>query len=48
MTQLDLITKHVMGPPPRGVHKNVNVVGVVVNDEDTNFEALYNEEIQYV
>lgn len=30
--ELDLITKNVMGAPPRGSHKNVDVVGIVVND----------------
>lgn len=46
--QLNLITKHVIGPSPRGNHKNVNVVGALVNDENETSEALYNEEIQYV
>lgn len=48
MNQLHLITKHVIGPPPRGSHKNMNVVDAMVNDEDTNSEALYNEEVQYI
>lgn len=48
MTQLDLITKHMIWPRPTSSHKNMNVVGVMANDGDDNFEMLYNGEIQYV
>lgn len=46
--QLDPITKHIMRPPLTGNHKNVIAVRAVGNDDDATFEALYNEEVQYI
>lgn len=45
MTQFDTITKYMIGPPLRGSHKNVNVVGAIVNNKDANFEVFYNIEL---
>uniref|UniRef100_M1DDT7 Integrase core domain containing protein n=1 Tax=Solanum tuberosum TaxID=4113 RepID=M1DDT7_SOLTU len=45
MTQLDILSKNVMGAGAR----NVNVVGVgCVNQDEAKFEALYNEEVNFL
>uniref|UniRef100_M1DVU7 Integrase core domain containing protein n=1 Tax=Solanum tuberosum TaxID=4113 RepID=M1DVU7_SOLTU len=45
MTQLDILSKNVMGAGAR----SVNVVGVgCVNPEESKFEALYNEEMNFL
>ncbi|WMV38399.1 hypothetical protein MTR67_031784 [Solanum verrucosum] len=44
VTQFDLLSKHVMG----GGTKSVNVVGTNIGQCDVKFEALYNEEVQYL
>ncbi|WMV18901.1 hypothetical protein MTR67_012286 [Solanum verrucosum] len=46
MTQIDLLMKHVMGC----VSKAVNVVGTnsCVNPDDTQFEGMCNEEVQFL
>ncbi|WMV58852.1 hypothetical protein MTR67_052237 [Solanum verrucosum] len=46
MTQIDLLTKHVM----QSGYKIVNVVGSSsrVSRDDAKFEALYNKEIQFL
>uniref|UniRef100_M1DIN4 Integrase core domain containing protein n=1 Tax=Solanum tuberosum TaxID=4113 RepID=M1DIN4_SOLTU len=45
MTQLDILSKNVMGSCTRAV----NAVGVSgVNPEDAHFDALYNEEVSFL
>jgi len=45
MTQLDLLSKNVMG----SVTRAVNVVGVSwLNPEDAHFDAFYNEEVSFL
>ena len=45
MTQLDILTKNVMGAGAR----SVNVGGVrCVNPKEAKFEALYNEEVNFL
>jgi len=45
MTQLDILSKNIMGASAR----NVNVVGLgCTNPEETKFEALYNEEVNFL
>ena len=46
MTQIDLLTKHVMN----GEFKSVNAVDTRVGkvSNDANFDAMYNEEVQYL
>uniref|UniRef100_M1DW25 Integrase core domain containing protein n=1 Tax=Solanum tuberosum TaxID=4113 RepID=M1DW25_SOLTU len=45
MTQLDILSKNVMGAGAQGV----NAVGVgCVNPNETKFEALYNEEVNFL
>uniref|UniRef100_M1AX07 Integrase core domain containing protein n=1 Tax=Solanum tuberosum TaxID=4113 RepID=M1AX07_SOLTU len=45
MTQLDILSKNVMGAGARGV--NAEGVGCA-NPEEANFEALYNEEVNFL
>ncbi|WMV37637.1 hypothetical protein MTR67_031022 [Solanum verrucosum] len=46
MTQIIFLTKHVVG----GLTKSVNAVGTNIGQclDDTKFEALYIEEVQYL
>ncbi|WMV50552.1 hypothetical protein MTR67_043937 [Solanum verrucosum] len=46
MTQLDLLSRHVMG----GGTKSVNPVGTTNGQcpDNAKFEALYNEKVQYL
>jgi len=45
MTQLDILSKNVMGAGARGV----NVMGVgCVNPDEAKFKALYNEEVNFL
>lgn len=50
MTQLDLLTKHVIGGNPKSGSKSVNEMGMSggKNIDDEQFEAMYNEEVQYL
>ncbi|WMV13972.1 hypothetical protein MTR67_007357 [Solanum verrucosum] len=45
ITQMDLLTKHVMGSG----HKVVNAINTNsgVNPDDAHFEAMHNEEVQF-